>query len=112
MLQVVTRDLDTRNVIVYTAVMIASFRHKGLECFFKTGSASGIQPTHSDKLRLLLSRLDSARSPLDMNLPGWRLHPLKGPLEGFWAVRVSGNWRLVFAFDGSDAVQVDYLDYH
>ena len=92
--------------------MIRSFRHKGLEGFFLEGSKSGIQAAHASRLRLQLGRLDAAGGPADMNLPGWRLHPLKGPLKGLWAISVSGNWRLVFAFDGEHAVLVDYVDYH
>lgn len=92
--------------------MIRSFRHKGLERFFLHGSRAGIQPAHASRLRLQLGRLDAADRPEDMNLPGWRLHPLKGALGGKWAVSVNGNWRLVFAFVGKDAVLVDYIDYH
>lgn len=92
--------------------MIRSFRHKGLERFFLEGSKAGIQAVHAPRLRLQLGRLDAAASPGEMNLPGWRLHPLKGPLKGSWAVSVSGNWRLTFTFDGEDAVLVDYVDYH
>jgi toxin HigB-1 len=92
--------------------VIRSFRHKGLERFFLEGSKAGIQAAHAPRLRLQLGRLDTAVHPGDMNLPGWRMHPLKGPLKGLWAVSVSGNWRLVFAFEGDDAVLVDYLDYH
>lgn len=73
---------------------------------------AGIQPTHAARLRLQLGRLDAARSPRDMDLPGWRLHPLKGVMAGSWAVRVDANWRLVFTFDGVDVVGVNYLDYH
>ncbi len=92
--------------------MIRSFRHKGLERFFHEGSKAGIQAAHAPRLRLQLGRLDAASSPGEMDLPGWRLHPLKGPLKGNWAVSVSGNWRLTFALDGKDAVLVDYMDYH
>ncbi|HQR24419.1 MAG TPA: type II toxin-antitoxin system RelE/ParE family toxin [Steroidobacteraceae bacterium] len=92
--------------------MIKSFRHRGLERFFSTGSMTGIQPKHAARLRLQLGRLDAARSPRDMDLHGWRLHPLKGDLVGSWAVSVGAHWRLVFRFDGEDAVSVDYLDYH
>jgi len=66
----------------------------------------------SSRLRLILARLDASAEPRDMNLPGLRLHPLKGPLKGAWAVDVSGNWRVVFRFEGKDAVDVDYVDYH
>jgi len=92
--------------------MIKSFAHKGLEKFFKTGSKSGIQAAHENRLRAQLAKLDAAKSPQDMDLPAWRLHPLKGKLKGYWAVSVSGNWRLTFRFVGQDAEIVDYQDYH
>lgn len=92
--------------------MIKSFVHKGLERFFKTGSKSGIQASHEQRLRAQLAKLDAAKSPEDMSLPAWRLHPLKGKLKNHWAVSVSGNWRLTFRFDGQDAEVVDYQDYH
>jgi proteic killer suppression protein len=92
--------------------MIRTFRHKGLQAFAKTGSKAGIQPAHARKLRMLLSALDVASSPADLNAPGYGLHPLHGNLEGHWAVRITGNWRLTFAFDGEDAILVDYQDYH
>ena len=92
--------------------MIRSFRHKGLERFFLEGSKAGIQPTHASRLRLQLGRLDAASGPGDMNLPGWRLHRLKGPLQDLWAVSVNGNWRLIFGFEEKDAILVDYVDYH
>ena len=92
--------------------MIQSFRHKGLERFFRGGSKAGIQPKHEKRLRLQLGRLDAARSAADMNLPGWRWHPLTGGLKGRWAVWVDENWRLTFGFEGADAVLVDYEDYH
>ena len=92
--------------------MIKSFRHGGIERFFKTGSKAGIQPKHSERLRRQLFALDNAKKAEDMNAPAWRLHPLKGDLGGHWSVDVSGNWRLTFAFEGEDAILVDYLDYH
>ncbi|MFP5227774.1 MAG: type II toxin-antitoxin system RelE/ParE family toxin [Acidobacteriota bacterium] len=92
--------------------MIRSFRHKGLEAFFLTGSKAGVQPSHARRLRLQLTRLNAAVTAGDMNSPGWRLHALKGDLAGHWSVDVSGNWRLTFAFDGMDAILVDYHDYH
>lgn len=92
--------------------MITSFQHKGLKQFFDTGSKAGIQPTHAGRLRLILGRLDAAREPRDMNLPGLKLHPLTGDLTGAWAVWVSGNWRVTFRFDGPDVIEVNYLDYH
>ncbi len=92
--------------------MIKNFRHSGVERFFRTGSKAGIQPKHAKRLNFQLGRLDAAGGPEDMNLPGWQLHPLTGPLQGFWAVRVDENWRLTFRFDGEDAELVDYQDYH
>ncbi|CAE6697858.1 Endoribonuclease HigB [Paraburkholderia aspalathi] len=92
--------------------MIKTFDHKGLQAFFETGSRAGIRPDHASKLRRQLDHLDDAQSPQDMNVPGWRLHPLNGPLEGHYAVSVNGNWRLTFRFEGTDAVLVDYQDYH
>ncbi|MDD4929155.1 MAG: type II toxin-antitoxin system RelE/ParE family toxin [Gallionella sp.] len=91
--------------------MIKTFRHKGLETFFRTGSKAGIQPHHAVKLRILLTTLDNAKRPEDMSAPGWRLHPLTGDLAGLYAVTVNGNWRMTFAFDGGNAELVDYLDY-
>jgi len=92
--------------------MIKTFRHRGLERFFREGSKAGIQPKHASRLRLQLARLDAANGATDMNLPGWRWHPLKGLMAGHWAVWVDENWRLTFAFDGKDAILVDYRDYH
>jgi len=92
--------------------MIRSFRHKGLESFFITGSKKGILPDHADKIARILDRLDASISPVDMNLPGYRLHELKGRESGTWSVTVNGNWRITFKFEGQDAVLVDYRDYH
>ena len=91
---------------------IKSFRHKGLERFFATGSKRGIQPTHADRLRLIVGRLNAAADPRDMNLPGLNLHELQGDRKGTYAVRVSGNWRVTFGFVGKDAQNVDCEDYH
>jgi toxin HigB-1 len=92
--------------------MVKSFQHKGLELFFQTGSKAGIQPHHAAKLKVQLTMLDKARQPVDMNAPGWKLHPLAGNLEGYWAVTVNGNWRMTFMFEGNDALLIDYQDYH
>ncbi len=86
--------------------------HKGLEAFFADGSKAGIQPAHAARLKRQLAQLDQAALPRDMNVPGWKLHPLKGQLVGHWAVWVNGNWRMTFKFDGVDACVVDYQDYH
>jgi len=92
--------------------VIKSFRHRGIERFFKTGSKAGVQPKHAEKLKRQLFALDNAKRPEDMNAPGWRLHELKGSLANHWSIDVSGNWRLTFAFEGGDAILVDYQDYH
>lgn len=92
--------------------MIKTFRHKGLQAFFETGSKAGIQPSHAAKLGLQLARLDLAKIAADMNVPGWKLHALTGNLAGHYSVSVSGNWRMTFGFDGENAVLVDYQDYH
>lgn len=92
--------------------MIKSFRHKGLQRYFETGNKAGIQAAHAPRLRLQLAALNQATKPEDMSAPAWALHPLKGGKKGLWAVTVNGNWRMVFTFDGTDAVLVDYLDYH
>jgi proteic killer suppression protein len=92
--------------------VIKSWRHDGLRRFFDTGSKAGIQPNHAKKLQLQLAVLNSATSAVDMNLPGWQWHPLTGELLGHWSVSVNGNWRMTFTFEGSDAILVDYQDYH
>ena len=92
--------------------MIKSFIHKGLEAFFTTGSKAGIQPVHAGKLKRQLAQLNMASAPGDMNVIGWKLHPLKGNMAGHWSVWVNGNWRLTFAFIDGDASAVNYQDYH
>ena len=92
--------------------MIQSFRHKGIELFFRTGKSSGITASHAPKLRLQLAMLDKATGANDMAAPGWKLHSLKGDLAGHFAVSVSGNWRLTFKFKQGHAELVDYQDYH
>lgn len=91
--------------------MIQTFRHKGLETFFRTASKAGIQPAHAAKLGRLLAKLNTAATAKDMDLPGWRLHSLSGSLAGHWSVWVNGNWRMTFTFKGEDAELVDYQDY-
>lgn len=92
--------------------MIMSFKHRGLRALYVGRTARRIRPTHRRKLKDILAVLDQARGPQDMDLPGFRLHPLKGDLKGSYAVDVSGNWRITFRFDGGHAVDVDYVDYH
>ncbi|WP_338416389.1 type II toxin-antitoxin system RelE/ParE family toxin [uncultured Sphaerotilus sp.] len=92
--------------------MIQNFRHKGLKLFFETGSTAGIRAEHAAKLGAMLRRLNVVTDAQAMNLPGWKLHPLKGSRSGHWSVWVSGNWRLTFTFVGVNAELVDYQDYH
>ena len=92
--------------------MIKSFKHKGLEKFYREDSKAGIIPAHPEKLRDQLSTLNLATSPQDMDNRGWLLHSLRGNLKGHWSVRVNANWRLTFRFADGDAEVVDYQDYH
>jgi toxin HigB-1 len=92
--------------------VIRTFKHRGLERFFLTGSKSGIQPTQVKRIRLILGRLNASTAPSDMDLPGLYLHELKGRQAGRWSVRVSKNWRITFKFEGPDATEVNYEDYH
>jgi proteic killer suppression protein len=92
--------------------VIHSFRHKGLKRLYEDDDPRGVTAEHLTKLRNILARLDAAGSVEDMNLPGFKLHPLKGEFNGFWAVTVRANWRVLFRFVEGDAFEVDYLDYH
>ncbi len=92
--------------------MIQPFRHKGLRKFFESGSVAGIQPQHAKRLRMQLAALDSAQVIEDMDIPGFRLHPLKGADRGKWSIWVNGNWRLTLEFRDGQAYVLDYEDYH
>ncbi|MCY3754306.1 MAG: type II toxin-antitoxin system RelE/ParE family toxin [Alphaproteobacteria bacterium] len=92
--------------------MIQSFRSRALRRFMQRGEAGRIRPEHREAVRDILARLNASNAPEDMDLPGFRLHRLRGDLAGFWAVTVRANWRIVFRFEDGDAVDVDYLDYH
>lgn len=92
--------------------MIKSFRHKGLRKLYETGNGAGIQASHKSRVRLQLSALDTAQSIEDMDIPGFRLHPLKGKLKGRWSISVSGKWRITFEFRDGNAFILDYEDYH
>lgn len=92
--------------------MIRSFKHKDLEKLYLYGDQSKINPAHTARLLRILDRLDASINPKDMNMPCYRLRELKGKEKGTWSVWVSGSWRVTFQFDGNDAVQVDYRDYH
>ncbi|HDZ61729.1 MAG TPA: peptidase [Nitrospirae bacterium] len=92
--------------------MIESFVHKGIEDYFYDGTKKGIKPQHTRKLADILDRLDAARDIKDMRYPGSDLHQLKGKKKGLWAVKVTGNWRVIFSFKEGIAENIDYLDYH
>lgn len=92
--------------------MIRSFRHRGLKRLFERDDRSGIRPDLLENVEDILARLDQAATPQALSLPGYRLHPLKGELRGFWSVTVRANWRIVFRFEGEDAVDVELMDYH
>lgn len=92
--------------------MIGSFRHEGLKQFYEKGDTSKLQAQRIGKIRLILTRLDAATSVEEMNVPGYGLHRLKGELKEFWSVKVDKNFRVIFRFEGENAVDVDYTDYH
>lgn len=92
--------------------MIVGFRHKGLRLLYENDDSRRLPPHQVAKIARILARLDVAADPTAMKVPGLRLHPLKGTLAGYWSVRVSANWRIVFRFDGNDATDVDLTDYH
>jgi proteic killer suppression protein len=92
--------------------MIKSVRHKGIKAFFETGTTKGIRADHAKRLARILPVLDRAMDAGDIDMPGWRPHPLKGDLTTYWSITVSGNWRLIFRFDNGDVELLDYLDYH
>lgn len=105
-------ELDMCIGMRYTCQVIVSFRHKGLEALYERNSTKGIQAEHAPKLRRILSALDVAVAPGDLDIPGFRLHRLKGRLQSHWSIWVSGNWRVTFRFIDTDVELVDYLDYH
>jgi len=92
--------------------MIRSIRHKGLKRLYEDDDPRGVMRAHTEKLRDILARLDAAATAADMDLPGFRLHPLKGELKGFWAITVRANWRVIFRIAEGDALDLDYVDYH
>jgi toxin HigB-1 len=92
--------------------MILSFRHKGLRKYFESGSVAGIQPAHGRRVQMQLAALETAHTIDDMNIPGFRLHALKGTEKGRWSIWVNGNWRITFEFENGNAHILDYEDYH
>jgi len=108
----VTHRVVARCASRYTCYVIQSFTHKGLKRFYDTGSTAGIQASHRKKLRLQLAALDTAQTIDDMDIPGYRLHRLKGKRAEFWAIDVSGNWRLTFRFEAGQVYDLNCEDYH
>ncbi len=92
--------------------MIRRIRHRGLKRLYDDDDRRGVNPEHAEKVARILLRLDYAKEPQQLNLPGWRLHPLKGAPEGFWSITVRANWRIIFRFENGDVTDVDYVDYH
>jgi toxin HigB-1 len=92
--------------------MIKSFKHKGLQLFFESGSLKGIQADHAKKLKMRLTALDTAMVIEDLKLPGFDLHELEGTKKGVWSIWVNGNWRLTFTFENGDVCILNYEDYH
>jgi proteic killer suppression protein len=101
-----------RYVTRYAWTVIRSIRHKGLKRLHEDDDPRGVLVEHAEKLRDILARLDAAGDISDMDLPGFRLHPLKGEFKGFWAVTVRANWRVIFRIANRDVLDVDYVDYH
>ncbi|HTT99329.1 MAG TPA: type II toxin-antitoxin system RelE/ParE family toxin [Rhizomicrobium sp.] len=92
--------------------MIRRFRHRGLRRLYEEDDGRGLRADQVERIKRVLARLDRASLPDHMDLPGWRLHPLKGSFAGFWSVTVTANWRVVWRFENGDATDVDYVDYH
>ena|SRR3990167_674930 len=105
-------NLDLWSPLRYSTHMIKTWKHKGLRDFFETGSTAGIQASHKIRLKVILQRLNAAIKADDLNLPGMQFHSLKGKEKDYFAVSVNGNWRVIYKFEGNDAILVDYLDYH
>jgi len=92
--------------------MIGSFKHRGLKRVYERGDRSGIRPDLVDTVERILTILDTAATPQALNIPRYHLHPLKGDLKGLWSVTVRANWRIIFRFEGTDALDVELIDYH
>ena len=92
--------------------MTLGFRHRGLRRLYEEDDRRGLNPEHVEKIRRVLARLDQATGPSDLDLPGYRLHPLKKNMAGTWSITIRANWRITFRFEGENVTDVDYLDYH
>ena len=93
-------------------MMVKTFRHKGLKRLFERDNPSGVRADQFRRIKDVLAHLDLAVRPNDLDLPGYRLHPLQGELKSYWSVTISGNWRIIFRFEDGDAFDVDLVDYH
>ncbi len=107
----VLREIDKQRLSIYTVSVIRSFRHRGLKRLWE-GDPSRVNASLRDRVENILSVLDAADRPADLDLPGYRLHPLKGELKGLWSVTVNGNWRITFRIESSNVLDVDLTDYH
>lgn len=92
--------------------IIESFKHRGLKRLYEQGDGSKVRPDQLERIRDVLLHLDHAKDVKDLDLPGYRLHTLKGDLKGYWSVKISGNWRIIFRFEDGDAYEVGLVDYH
>ena len=110
-MNLVTGPVDTRHLSLYDGLVIGSFRHSGLKKMFD-GNASRIAAKLRPRVALAISALDAAESPQELNVPGYRLHQLKGDQKGTWSITMSGNWRITFRFEAGNAHDVDLIDYH
>lgn len=99
-------------ITLHCAQVIRSFKHRGLKRLYERGDRSGIRPDLLQTVERILTVLDAAKTPDALNLPRYRLHPLKGDLKGLWSVTVRANWRILFRFCGGDAFDVELIDYH
>lgn len=106
------KEIDKWKLPLYKFTMIRNFKHRGLKRFYERGDRSGIRPDLLDNVEDIIARLDVADTPQALDVPGYRLHPLKGELKGFWSVTVRANWRIIFRFAEGDASDVELIDYH
>ena len=104
--------IDTCTGIRYGSFTIRTFRHRGLKRLYERGDPSRVRSDQVERISLALADLDAAGKPSDLDLPGYRLHPLRGDLKGFWSISISANWRIVFRFEQGDVFDVDLVDYH
>lgn len=112
--QAMARSLLDRvtSITLRCILMIKSFKHRGLKRLYERGDRSGIRPDLLETVKRILTVLDNATTPQALDIPGYRLHPLKGDSKGFWSVTVRANWRMIFRFEGTDVFEVELIDYH